>query len=137
MAFLYNGVRLPDIYTVYTPEVQTEKPHVFIVEYEMTIFGNHYRQATLYAIPKVEHSKADNGNWCVSTANGCKAWKIHVSLTGDASANDYVGKEWEAIEDTSSFFGIVTSEIDWANFDVLNEDGTLCLAASEPIPIYE
>lgn len=127
----YDGAVLPPL-----PEWdKTKYPYAFIVEYEANVMGAHYRTANLYAIPKVEHFKVENGNWCVSIANYMES-EIFVSLSGSATATDYVGKDWGAFEEKTAS-GVVVSEIDWANFDVLNEDGSVHRAKSDPIPVGE
>ena len=47
-------------------------------------------------------------------------------------------KEWSPLEEVVGDDEDATfvNFIKWANFDVLNEDGSVYLAASEPIPIY-
>ena len=132
VAYLYNGVRLPKL-----PEWdKMAYPYAFIREHESNIMGSHFRDATLYVLPKVEYLEADNGNWCVSLKNGYRASYILVSLTGEATEYDYDGKEWSVFEDGTGF-GAVITDFDWANFDVLNEDGSTYLATSDPVPVYE
>lgn len=63
--------------------------------------------------------KEDCSTYCFKLDNG--AWVYD----GSASYNFDAGKT------------AVYGECIWTNTDILNEDGTLCLAASEPVPIYE
>ena len=40
--------------------------------------------------------------------------------------------EWEVVHTKYAVSGS-----SWANYDILNEDGSIYLSASDPIPIYE
>lgn len=119
VAYLYNGVRLPDIYKVYTPEIQKTHPYVFI--YLDGYTGYYWLWAFTKPIYRV------NITGLLAYPDGAVAirWVLYTDET-----------EWgHKIENAQS--GLFTASSLWANFDVLNEDGTVYLAASDPIPVYE
>ena len=127
----YVGAVLPDIYTVYTPELQKTHPYVGIY-----CCGNYFNQYSLLALPQDAYYDYD--------------------LAGDDSAFMFEGKpaydsdimigetEWpqmELIRGGKSVGQIPVNQsgyrLIWTNFDVLNEDGSVHTATIDPIPIYE
>lgn len=108
VAYLYNGVRLPKL-----PE--TELPYLVIgklMNADGSIAG--------YQLFAFETAKTANVN----------------GLVGGLGIPD---KYYVTSEMPEWHFGIKTQLIPpiWANYDILNNDGELYLAASEPIPVYE
>jgi hypothetical protein len=107
--YLYNGVKLPDINTVWTDK--ETYPYVCIT-YTRMYDAYHFRRSTspIYF----------NGTGFVFSAHrysyaSGETWK------GDINPND------DLLDDTSDMI--------WTNADILNEDGTVFLAASDPIPV--
>lgn len=116
VAYLYNGVRLPKL-----PEWDRNT-----YPYAVFLVGNISGTVSLYILSAVEYAVNSRGVWSVTipigtpiatVAEGATRWSDFSELT--YATEPYVGN------------------IDWANFDVLNEDGTVFLAASDPIPVYE
>lgn len=103
--FLYNGVGpLPDIYSVYTPELQEQLPHAYVATH--TSNGGYY--LLLDDLPKT----------------------TLAPLWSDAAFEAKSG-QWLDGASTSS----ISYRIIWCNTDIVGEDGTLYLAASDPVPV--
>lgn len=116
MDYLYNGVRLPEL-----PEWDREKyPYALIGAYPNEdgygISGN------LYLTSKVEFGY-----------NKYNVWSIATEYIFPFDANSDYPTEWQPGREYSGSPGV--NVIDWANFDLLDEDGSVYLAASEPVPV--
>lgn len=111
VAYLYNGVRLPKL-----PEWDKAKyPYAFIE----TTFGFYYLRV-------LANPLTPDGNSFRMTPPGLVAGaKIDIA--------DYELIGWDEWSEVTE----ITRDPLWSNFDVLNEDGTVYLAASEPVPVYE
>lgn len=106
--YLYNGVLLPTV---------AGYPHIFITDNPIPYLP----MITAYFIPEVEYGLSDSGNRTIAFSKGYK-----LSHLKDGA--------WEEpAEGTGT--GVAISNIDWATFDIFNEDGTLYLAASDPVPV--
>ena len=128
VAYLYNGVRLPDIRMVYTDERAEQFPYAFISKYsdDYKLYAFSYKQV---------HSSPyyDEGGG------------IYISSAGKEAHLDSELSQWVFWWGTGGLSGITTeradgtvaTEIVWANYDILNKDGSVYLAASDPIPVYE
>ena len=109
-AYLYNGVRLPAL-----PEWDREMyPYLLMVHYFSTEF--------LYALQDIPVFLSET-----SVKTQITGPTIHVATLVDSA--------WKTFqkEQSNSLLGTPT----WANFDLPKEDGTVYLAASEPVPVYE
>ena len=129
MNYLYNGVGpLPDIYSVYTPEVQKSHPFALI---KTGIFNSGYM---LYLFGKDAYYYDNNGSWFFGGNSD-------NPVPGYSSTYDESSGTWGELvhHDTWNVnVGGLTAtlgDILWANFDVLKKDGTLYLAASDPVPV--
>lgn len=111
VAYLYNGVRLPDIHTVYTPEIQKTNPFAVIVETTKGV----YRLICL-----------EQDNALVSSSGVFVASGQHNFVSYDLANGVWVQ------EDNGSYYLPAV----WTNHN-LYYSGDLYLAASDPIPIYE
>ena len=110
VAYLYNGVQYPPL-----PEWDKKThPYVFIGH-------NFIMTPILYVASEITHGYDDSGIWVV--------YGVRIA-TYDRTAN-----AWTESDGAESYQNV--SRIDWANFDVLNSDGSVYLAASDPIPVYE
>jgi hypothetical protein len=125
--YLYNGVGpLPDIYTVYTPELQEEFP--FAV---METFGDDF---LLYLCKIRPHAYFKDDGVTVRI----KA----IGEDGDVrncvyySSGQWAG-EWILSTATSSYMFFDLSEFIWTSHAIYYEDGvTLCLEKSPaPVPV--
>lgn len=117
VAYLYNGVRLPAL-----PEWDKAKyPYVYISN-GFSGIGRNY-----VCFQNIEYGKTDDGSRCI------------VVPVGTGMSGLYSNDQWKepTVTTEEKRIAIPNSTMLWANFDVLDEDGTVCLAASEPVPVYE
>ena len=114
-AYLYNGVKLPAL-----PE--SELPFAYI--HKMPLVDSYELIVTEIA----SYASKGNGIDVVYTYHGVNRKTFYLS-------NDK--KEWELVDSTPEGSVVGVLDLKWANTDVLFEDGTLYLSASEPIPVYE
>ena len=132
VAYLYNGVRLTDINTVYTDELKVKKPYAVIVDnsdgtYFMYCFTAPLTAVEidgtikLFVLPPETYPTYSYS--CRHYKDG--VWEKPIAFS-DMTNNNNKGK------DDSFWRGAF-----WANYDILNEDGSVYLSASEPIPVYE
>ena len=105
--YLYNGVPLSDIYSVYTTEVQALNPFAVIVQNNSS--GDYFFMAD------DETFTANSDGDTISLFPG-----VAYALEND---------EWVPSS------GRINCKAIWANHDILNADGSLYLAASEPVPV--
>lgn len=114
VAYLYNGVRLPGL-----PEF--DEPYAVIVKQS----SGGYRLIVTGVKPTLSWSE------------GAVRPKLNCSSVSYNWYIDEDGQEWE----TGAFHTYPTLSIAitavWANYDMLSEDETLYLAASDPVPVYE
>lgn len=126
VAYLYNGNRLPDIYSVYTPELQKTHPYAFILG--LPSIGVMW----LYVTSNVEVNVSSNSDCIRFYKDTALMSVIQTDGNGDYPA------EWPelgAIEDET--YNAFLSAVKWTNCDIHKLDGTLYLAASDPVPVYE
>ena len=117
VAYLYNGMRLPKL-----PEWDRGSyPFAYISNGFLGI-GRSY----VY-FKNVEYGKTDGGNHCIIVPAGTGMYGL------------YSNGQWKepTVTTEDDFMPVPDSILIWANFDVLNEDGSVFLTASEPIPVYE
>ena len=111
--YLYNGMELPAL-------PKTTYP---IAVMDTALYGM-LKNAILYLFSELEYTTIES--------NGDRGLLLtesnHVRFS--ATATD---TEWTAESGTAGALNI--NNIGWANTDILNADGTLYLAASEPIPV--
>ena len=119
----YEGEVLPKL-----PE--SDLPYMLMWHLKANVGGAKLNFCRLYALPSLEYYKADNGNWCVRLPIGGLTCQIIAHGKDDFSAS-----EWEEFEELTTAGGFVVSDIMWANFNVLNEEGTIALPATAPIPL--
>ena len=107
---LYNGVELPDIESVWTDK--ETYPYAVLLSYEgMTLLGlfsaETYVKSNMMAVP-------------IGTSEALYMFDNGWNLTGEDVTDTEV-----SVVPSASFF--------WSNHDILNTDGTVYLAASEPV----
>lgn len=120
----YVGAVFPDIYNLFTPEMQKEYPYVWLNG------PYYYDESTpnydLLVTPVPLVFKSDS-NLIRTDEGGYYVWK-------------WKNGEWdEPIDQSDNTYGIrVWEGLLWSNHDVLYEDSReVYFAASEPIPVYE
>ena len=130
VAYLYNGVRLPKL-----PEWDRET-YPYAVIYGTESNGNLVYALDVYSTPLRLTTKSSGSVYLGVNSSG-EYWG--VSMYGypwsDEPRNTFENYGGRMISGTDS--GSMQYDIVWANSDVLNEDGSVYLAASDPIPVYE
>jgi hypothetical protein len=111
VAYLYNGVRLPKL-----PE--WDLPYAYIGNFATGYSGYHLDQRP--------YSKND-GYYYIP--NGTKIREYKLTDEAWVTTGEHVWEYEYAETDCNTLV--------WASFDILNTDGTICFAASKPIPVYE
>lgn len=116
VAFLYNGVRLPKL-----PEWDREMYPYAVIKHHMT------GERLLCAKNPIVEVLADNGEstGIVYVAGDC------IYATCKTNSNSW--GDFNADSDVS----LTVNPPFWTNTDIYLNDGTLYLAASEPVPVYE
>ena len=120
VAYLYNGVRLPKL------------PEWDRVAYPYAFISNEVLNSVVFhALAKCPYN---NGS---PTSKGtiCNPYDEAIPLVQCFLSAD--GNSWGYLVTGSLGTAGQISEPFWANFDVLYQDGTLSLAASEPTQVYE
>ena len=119
MQCLYNGVKLPAL-----PENIHENAYISYFK-GSSIVPSHY---SLWFTAEPHYDYSVGGKYCIGYKAGSVRYRVlepiieeSVWENGTEYENDGVATELENVK--------------WANFDVLNEDGTLYLAASDPVPV--
>lgn len=115
--YLYNGMELPAL-----PNWDKALyPYVYI----SNGFSGIGRKFVCFQ--NIEYGVTDSGYYCL------------VVPAGTGMSGLYSDGQWNEpiVTTTDTRITIPNDAFVWANFDVLNADGTLYLAASEPVPILE
>lgn len=126
VAYLYNGVRLPVL-----PEWDGEKyPYAFIVGLSTSTGGINY-DFVVCANP-LTYTTARRPDF---------SYYYAVSLYGDGCTFDLENDEWVIWDVGKLLSGNYEADkilFLWSNHDIVNSaDGSIYLAKSDPIPVYE
>lgn len=137
VAYLYNGVRLPKL-----PEWDREKyPYAVILIYESYLTKKY--TAILYLM------KDNNVRQAVDTGGGGIYFEYMYYQVGDIQykveyKDGEVVTEWGEPTVLTDSLSFDVAKIKWANSDIVlaldttsGEAGTLYLATSDPVPVYE
>lgn len=128
VAYLYNGVRLPKL-----PEWDKERyPNALLISFWGTGWVLHiFGEYTVLDSPPNSDQESD---WIVLNGTGDTSnCEDYLKATYDEATG-----QWEAFE--SDKYGGYTdylSNVKWSSIDLYAYDGSLYLAASEPIPVYD
>ena len=126
--YLYNGVVLPDINEVWTDK--ETYPYACI-----TIDTSNGYDLYILSCSAVDMFITSGG---VVANNGSGKFILYVLIADEDAAreNDAVANEWclAGENEGNTLFGTPDSLI-YSNRDILNTDGTVYLAASEPVPV--
>ena len=117
IAYLYNGVQLPGLPVVEgkTKAYLYKATAIGITRYHIVLISEPY-----YAI-------SSNGSYSIGHRPG------DVEYLAKESALEWNQSViWEA-----NGLDVATDNVLWANFDILNENGGIVLAKSDPVPVYE
>ena len=119
VAYLYNGVQLPPL-----PEWDKETYPYAAMFRNMDTYG-------VYCFSKQPFTYSVNRYGVIT---------IYHGTTSDTPAPylsvEYDDGHWVTNSKTGASNRSLSLYI-WANYDILNEDGSVYLKASEPIPVYE
>ena len=125
MNLLYNGTPLPDIRSVYTPEVQKEWPYL-VMAYNIGSSGNIDR----YVLGGTKVPQTYNGEKHGHTGS-YQNWYIYnypdMYLPGTWDWDEEYGSD-----DESKVWASDTPIL-WSNHDILNTDGSVWFAGSKAI----
>ena len=137
---LYNGVELPDINSVYTPEIKAEYPYAFIKipsngRILLCVFGAeaHYFEYTRPS-SEVRLLFGSPPSW----DDGFVDDGIKVPMQQYECA-EYSNYQWTlAYQSSDGYVDITppTSTPHWSNFDI-EYNGSVYLAASDPVPVED
>lgn len=127
VAYLYGKCSepLPDIYEVYTPELQETYPYVHIY---VGAGNTSYRQ--MYACSSdIYVKKSDDKLYHKTTFSYCvwrwrpgrDTWEYQSTWADQNNVN-----AWDNAD-----------ELLWTSTDILYDDGSVYLGATDPVPVYE
>lgn len=128
VAYLYNGVRLHDIYSVYTPELQAQYPYA-----EITPVGDDNWYMLKCYPQHATYFTGSDGEYKFGVEETAEPPHGIMSMYSTAAT----AKGWQGWTVPESGLVTTVSRVLWANFNLLNEAGSVCLPASEPVPVYE
>lgn len=122
--FLYNGVELPGL-----PETWNEAAHPYLFIRVVSLDGSAENAVySLFAASAAAVSYDDNGILFPSSAVG---EKYAVSDGAWAESSESLSDAFYIKRNDGFLYTL------WANFDILNSDGSVYIAASEPVPVVE
>lgn len=112
----YDGAVLPNIDEVWTDK--ETHPYAFIV-----FAGGLAQSYQLWLTPEITYGESGSGDWCFGYVDGAMYY------------SEYDGEWKNPINSaTGGLYGTIDSVI-WSNADILNKDGSVGHAKSEPISI--
>ena len=117
VAYKYNGVELPDINEVWTDK--TTYPYAVI---KKTDHYDTYDVTNLFLLKKIEYFWRDN--------------ERYLKLEEEQYYKQYPNSAENWYYVTTNPTGVYVGAIQWASFDIINDDGSVYLPASEPEPVY-
>lgn len=125
IAYSYNGVRLPGL-----PEWDKEAyPYAFIRCTNIGSFSEDTKQVRLLILSEMPTS---DYNVTFEEAYDCYLTEEAATEAGYDTYGKWIEKNFSS--QTGSY---LTLQVFWSNFDFFKTDGTLVVAAFEPIPVYE
>ena len=138
--FLYNGVELPDINTVWTDK--TAYPYAIITSFDAALVG-YSGSSTIYLLDASGVAHYNNNGVCyknppyLSCSWFCSYDPNVCSYLSGMGLPITVG-EWGGSSPSDIGSGSAQSVVGtvfWSNADILNTDGSVYFAASEPVPV--
>lgn len=128
VAYLYNGIRLPAL-----PEWDRGVyPYAHITRANI---GAWYVWYLNIAKTKLYYRKDSDGHDRMFTVDGSPIVYLLDGVSGDVNGATETG--WNNLIEKTKEDGVLEHLPRWSNYDITYEDGTVYLAASEPIPVYE
>ena len=117
----YDGVVAPNINTVYTDELKEEYP------YELIVWNTLSYRYFFYALKAIEYTTNSGGTRMVKLTTG---EYLRCTLSSDK-------KTWGELSVGTTDGSVQASSAKWASFDVLNEDESIAVIGTDPIPVGE
>ena len=124
----YVGAVCPDIFKVYTPELQAEFPYGFMYRLNLGSRYTYYLIATKNKLYRVD-------NVGVVTGTGDGFSYLYTAISGDV--NGATETQWQEIEVRTNENNNFPHYPRWANYQMTYEDGTPFLEDTAPVPVYE
>ena len=127
--FLYNGVELPAL-----PEyaILPSRPYAHIVYSRHTrADGSYYYHSVLYVFTVRPFVDREQGKLSFPVDGKYNGWVSTDYSSHTISDWTTTGSDKNVSAGTNHALALPI----WANYDLLNEDGTLYLAASDPVPV--
>ena len=122
VAYLYNGVRLPKL-PEYDSAVYPFAAIVTLSSGEMAL--ECYKSAVCQYVEG--GAGIGSGEWC-----------IYIDTETDFLRFKHSDGAWIAATDGYRYrLSVQFGDVKWADFDLINEDGSIYLAVTEPVPVYE
>lgn len=129
VAYLYNGVRLPKQPEWDKTAYQYAAVVLWTKDDKYPFYCFCVSNAPFVAVPDVEFPE-DVGS--VNTTGQGHRWYVYPTATTLDFAWEYFVEEKNGLSLDTYYSPTV-----WTNHDILREDGTVSLEATDPIPIYE
>ena len=115
LRYRYNGHLLPQL-PIWDGEAY---PHAFLLIPDQSLPDSDY--TVLYVL--------SDGPVC---ENGMVLFGEASVLRGEISGDGH----WSALTEAEGA-SVVAADVLWTNRDICDADGTVCLAAAQPVPVYE
>ena len=124
-SYLYNGVELPAL-----PEWDKEQYPYSLIFVSDSLLG-HYAYFCAFSTPQHRNYEYNNEpHFTLEAGETCLRATIY-----NRSSNDFSGYVFTPQVMTASELSSYGTNPIWANYDVLDENGELLLAASAPVPV--
>lgn len=138
VAYLYNGVRLPVLDTVYPPEVQKTHPHAAIVPYGGAVGA----EETMYRLYLVDRPFTDtlNNTDAIPADADCIVYYAFDDKTVEPPYPMADRGKWELEKSGVIETSQALDRAVWTNTDINQYKfgiTRISLAASSPVPVYE
>lgn len=128
--YLYNGFEYPDINEVWTGDFKTDYPYVVIDLNDKDAARLRGFSAPIYFDANSTYNNYV-GIYYASDALNQIQWLYRSE--GDWNPNGYI-----LTNEKDGYCGAIElRQMIWSNFDILNTDGSVHLAASDPVPVED
>ena len=126
VAYLYNGVRLPKL-----PEWDKETYPYAVIDYNHIYDDDPFYELQLYSSMTTTVESGELGSRYYVKVTGSFIWiRSYLNRQPSVWAEPYYGNYNSVVMEP-------TDTWQWSNTDILNPDGSVHFAASEPVPVYE
>lgn len=129
VAYLYNGVRLPKL-----PEWDREK-YPFVVVMQEVSSSIYFAQAI--AAPLYTEETVSLAGKSLFQLAYDQSYLLKSAIQETGTWGDWYEVPKAYFQGRLENDGATENVLVWTNHDILNQDGTVYLAASEPVPVYE